>query len=208
MHFIIRHFGGNADYNGKDSYKAVERIFYEQCEVHENKVSVKQKAGGHVMQNPSDPDAKYDGHKGQGYQVQISETCNRENEVQLITCAIPQTATESDANAVEEVLQDLKANDLAPDEILADTNYSSDENVQLAAEQGVELIGPVTGCSTDEEHLNIDDFNIDEVTAGVICCPAVHNPQSAKHDSATGKTNTDMQSANSSKGTFRTECTT
>ena len=47
MHFIIRYFGGKAEYNGKDTYKAVERIFYEQCEVHEEKVSVKQRTGGH-----------------------------------------------------------------------------------------------------------------------------------------------------------------
>ncbi|MFH1615986.1 MAG: hypothetical protein ABIG61_12995 [Planctomycetota bacterium] len=53
MHFIIRHFGSNAKYNGKDTYKAVERIFYEQCEVHEDKVSIKKKTGGNVMQNPS-----------------------------------------------------------------------------------------------------------------------------------------------------------
>ena len=209
MHFIIRHFGGNADYNDKNTYKAVERIFYEQCEVHENKVSVKQRAGGHVMQNPSDPDATYDGHKGPGYQAQISETCNRENEVQLITCAIPQTATESDANAVEEVLKDLKSNDLVPDEMLADTNYSSDENVQLAAEQGVELIGPVTGCSTEDvEHLNIDDFNIDEATEEVICCPAGHKPESSEHNSDTGKTKTVMPSSTCSQCDFRKECPT
>ncbi len=44
------------------------------------------------MQNPSDPGASYDGHKGPGYQAQIAETCNPQNEAQLITCAIPQTA--------------------------------------------------------------------------------------------------------------------
>ncbi len=36
------------------------------------------------MQNPSDPVATYDGHKGPGYQTQIAETCHLENEVQLI----------------------------------------------------------------------------------------------------------------------------
>jgi hypothetical protein len=60
MHFIVRHFGGNVEHNSKDTYKAVERIFYEQCEVHENKVSIKKNTGGNVMQNPSDPDATYD----------------------------------------------------------------------------------------------------------------------------------------------------
>jgi len=76
MHHLIKLFADNAQHNSKDTYKALERIFYEQCEVHEDKVSVKKKTGGNVMQNPSDPDASYDGHKGSGYQAQIAETCN------------------------------------------------------------------------------------------------------------------------------------
>jgi hypothetical protein len=91
-----------------------------------------------VMQNPSDPGATYDGHKGPGYQVQLSETCNPDNEVQLITCAIPQTAAESDANSFGEVVKDLEANDLVCDEMLADTHYTGDQNVQVAQEHGIE----------------------------------------------------------------------
>jgi len=193
MHFIIRYFGGNAEYNGKDSYKAVERIFHEQCEVHEEKVCIKKKTGGNVMQNPSDPGASYDGHKGPGYQVQIAETCNPENEVQLITCAIPQTAAEPDGGSVEKVLENLETNALLPDQMLVDTSYTGDDNVQLAEEKGVELVGPVPGCPTEDgEHLNIDDFNVDEATEEVICCPAGHKPQSSEHNSSTGKTRTIM----------------
>ena len=208
MHFIIRHFGSNAEHNSKDTYKAVERIFYEQCEVHEDKVSIKQKTGGNVMQNPSDADATYDGHKGSGYQVQLSETCSDDNDVQFITSAIAQTAVESDANAVEEVLQDLKANDLTPDEMLVDTGYASDENVQLAAGQGVELVGPVAGCSTeeDDEQLDVDDFDIDEETETVVCCPAGYKPESSEHNSDTGKTKTVMPESTCGQCEFRRQC--
>ena len=76
MYSLVKLFADNSTHNSKSTYKALERIFYEQCEVHEDKVSVKEKTGGNVMQNPSDPDATYDGHKGPGYQVQIAETCN------------------------------------------------------------------------------------------------------------------------------------
>ncbi len=213
MHFIIQHFGGNAEHNGKDTYKAVERIFYEQCEVHEEKVSIKKKPGGNVMQNPSDADATYDGHKGQGYQVQIAETCNPENEIQLITCALPQTAAEADANAVEEVLEDLKTNDLVPDELLVDTGYTSDDNVQLAEQQGVELVGPVPPGSSktkdaEEEYkrLNIDDFNVDEATEEIVCCPAGHEPESSEHDSDTGKTKTVMPESACSQCEYVDQC--
>jgi hypothetical protein len=143
MYYLIHRFADKVEPANRDTYKAVERIFYEQCEVYEETVSIKQRTGGNVMQNPSDADATYDGHKGPGYQAQIAETCNPENEVQLITSAIPQTAAEQDVNAVEEVLQDLTANDLIPDELLVDTHYTSDDNVQLAEQQGVELVGPV-----------------------------------------------------------------
>ena len=207
MHFIIRHFGSDSKYNGKDTYKALERIFYEQCHVHEDKVSIKKNTGGNVMQNPSDPDATYDGHKGPGYQVQLSETCSDDNEVQLITSAIAQTAAESDANAVEKVLEDLSSNDLGPDEMVADTNYTGDDNVQLAARQGVELIGPVPGCSTgDEEHLSIDDFNIDEKSEEVVCCPAGYEPESSAHNSDTGKTKTVMSGSICGQCEFRKQC--
>jgi len=195
MHFLLRRFADTAKHGRKDTYKALERVFYEQCEVHEEKVCVKEKTGGNVMQNPSDPGATYDGHKGPGYQVQLSETCNPDNEVQLITCAIPQTAAESDANSFGEVVKDLEANDLVCDEMLADTHYTSDQNVQLAQEHGIELVGPTppgSGGPRDTYQLNIDDFNVDEETEEFLCCPAGHAPESSVHDKQTAKTKTIM----------------
>jgi hypothetical protein len=211
MHYLIQRFADMDEYTGKDTYKALERIFYEQCEVHEANVSITKKTGGNVMQNPSDPDATYDGHKGQGYQVQIAETCNPENEAQLITCAIPQTAAQSDADAVEEVLDDLQTNDLVPDSMLVDTGYTGDDNVQLAEEKGVELVGPVPSGSgkskADEyEQLNIDDFDVDEATEEVICCPAGHKPQSSEHDNETDKTKTVMPESACSQCEFFEQC--
>jgi len=211
MHYLIQRFAEMDEHNGKDTYKAVERIFYEQCEVNEETVSIKQKTGGNVMQNPSDPDATYDGHKGPGYQAQIAETCNPQNEAQFITCVIPQTAAESDANAVEEVLEDLQANDLVPDEMLVDTGYTSDNNVQLAEERGVELVGPVPSGSSKAkvdqyEQLNIDDFNVDETTEEVICCPAGHKPQSSEHNNETDKTTTVMPESACSQCEYFEQC--
>jgi len=211
MYFLYRRFADNLEHSNRDTYKALERIFYEQCEVHEENVCIKKKTGGNVMQNPSDPGASYDGHKGPGYQTQLAETCNPENEVQLITCAIPQTAAEADANAVEGVLDDLTAKNLLPDELLADTHYTGDDNVQLAEEKGVELVGPVpsgSGKSKGDEYeqLNIDDFNVDESSEEVICCPAGHKPQSSEHNSETGKTKTVMPESACSQCDFFEQC--
>ena len=108
-------------------------------------VTVLKKTGGNVIQNPSDPNATYDGHKGVGYQVQIAETSNSENDVQLITSALPQTAVESDANAIELVINDLVGNGLLPNRMTADSLYGSDENVLFCEEKNLSLISPVCG---------------------------------------------------------------
>ena len=209
MYLLIRHFGQDESHSGRTSYKALERIFYEQCEVHEETVVVKAKTGGDVMQNPSEPDATYDGHKGPGYQVQLSETCHPDNEVQLITSALPETAVESDTAAPPKVLEDLKDSGLLPNEMLADTQYCSDENVQLAAEYDVELVGPVPSGpagEADVDRLNIDDFNIDERTEEVICCPAGNRPECSVHDEQTGKTKTIMPASACGACEFFEEC--
>ena len=209
MYLLIRRFADTAEHAGRDTYKAMERIFYEQCEVHEEKVYVKKKTGGNVIQNPSDLDATYDGHKGPGYQVQISETCHPDNEVQLITCALPQTAVEPDSTATSEVLDSLEESELLPREMFADTHYCSDENIQAAANRGVELVGPVQCGSLvdkDVDHLNVDDFNVDEQTEEVVCCPAGHKPASSIHGKQTGQTKTVMPSSACSQCEFRKEC--
>lgn len=113
-------------------------------------IKIKKKTGGDVIQNPSDPDATYDGHKGVGYQVQICETADAENDVQLVTAILVETAVESDANAVEPVMEKLEKSELLPDELQADTLYGSDANHQFAAQKGTDLISPVCGSAPEK----------------------------------------------------------
>ncbi len=211
MYTLVRQFADHPKHSGKDTYKKLERIFYEQCEVHEEKVTVRKKTGGDVMQNPSDADATYDGHKGPGYQVQLAETCHPDNEVQLITCAIPQTAAEPDSEALEAVLDDLEQHGLRPEQVLADTHYCSDANVQRAEQRGVELVGPVSGSEKSKEdasseRLTIDDFDIDEQTEEVKCCPAGYTPDFSVHDEQTEKTTTVMPESACSQCDFYGQC--
>jgi hypothetical protein len=205
---LLRLFADQPAHAGRPSYQAMERIFCEQCEVQEEKVLVKDKTGSTVMQNPSDPDATYDGHKGPGYQAQLSETCSPENEVQLITCVVPQTAAEPDGAAVAPVLADLKASRLLPRELLVDTQYPDDENVQLAENYGVELVGPVPGAepSGRPDDLTIDDFVLDEQTEQVTCCPDGHAPVRSVHPPASGRTHTTMPARACGRCAFRHQC--
>ncbi len=169
---------------------------------------MKAQTGGDCVQNPSDPDATYDAHKGPGYQVQIAETCVPENEVQLITAALPETACASDAHAVTPMLDRLKDAGRLPDELLADTLYTSDENVAAAAARGVDLIGPVPGRAPESVPgaLTVDDFALDERTGTVDACPAGHRPTSCSRDAETSTTRVEMPSSACEGCPFRKQC--
>jgi DDE family transposase len=206
--WVIERFANQPTMTGRHSYKALQTIFSQQCDVVEGKVGVRTKTGGDCMQNPSDPDATYDGHKGPGYQVQIAETFSPENEVQLITGALPQTACETDEAAAVLMLEQLEKSNLLPEELLVDTIYANDENVQDADKWGVELIGPIPGRAPESnaEVLTVDDFAIDERTGVVEACPAGHQPLSCTRDEETGKTRIEMAAGVCAGCPFRKQC--
>jgi hypothetical protein len=169
------------------SYEQLKLIFSQQCELREEFVEVRQKTGGDVIQNVSDPDATYCGNKGTGYQVQISETFNEDGQPNLITSAKVETAAQSDADAVAPILEDLKQRDALPEEMLADASYGSDANVQLAAEEGVSLVAPVPGGKKhDDEEVGYDEFELNESNE-VVTCPAGHAPKSSKYNAKTDR---------------------
>lgn len=185
MYRLINLFSDNRRHHHRSTYKDLERVFTEQCRVQEGKVEVLKKPGGDILVNPSDPDATYDGHKGPGYQVQIAETCHPDNEVQLITCALAQTAVESDSDALVPVLKQLEKNNMKPEEMTADTAYGSDQNVQKAAQAGVELIAPAAGQEGEEgtnRYFSKFEFKIDYKRMKVLRCPAGHKPLSSRYD--------------------------
>ena len=206
MYFLIERFIDDERFNNRSTFKNLCTVFEQQCEVTEDKVEINDKTGGNVIQNPSDPDATYDGHKGPGYQVQLSETCFDENKVQLITCAIPQAACEQDTDAVEKVRNDLRESDNLPEQMLADTSYGSDENVQSSLKKdGMNLVSPVSGKESESE-ISICDFEIDEKTNTVITCPAGHKPLKSEYDSKKDKTRTIMAISTCSSCEHRSKC--
>ena len=191
----------------RDSYKAMERVLHEQCDVQEETVDLKKKTGGDVMQNPSDPDATYDGHKGPGHQAQIAETCSQENDVQLITGVETEPAHTSDQDALEPMLDQLETHDRKPEVMYADTGYGRDDNVLHAEDRGVDLQSPVPGGpKQNPDDLSIDDFVVDTETQTVERCPNGHEPISSVHDSKKGKTRTVMDTSHCSSCPHRDEC--
>jgi competence protein ComGF len=186
---ITERFTDNEAVVSMNSYQLLLRVLKEQCIITEDieskakKVEVKKNkdVASDSLQNPSDPDASYDAHKGKGYQVQIMETYSTDAEnkdLVLITHVKVEQAHESDAHALLPAIADTQERNLAPELILADTLYGGDDNVETAMEQGVEVIAPVMGRSSKKE-LNLSDFILSE-TGKVTACPQGKAPNEIK----------------------------
>lgn len=206
---LIDRFADHAGLQDRPSYQALVKVFNEQCEIVDDKIQIRSKTGGNCLQNPSDLEATYDGVKGQGYKVQISETCSVDNDVQLITSVLPQTAAEPDAKSLLPVLEHLQEQERLPEEMLADTAYGSDENVQAASAMGVEVISPVAGpieAETDPAKLTIDDFAHDERTGKVGACPTGRVPLQTVHNADTDTTTVHMAPEDCQSCPYRPQC--
>jgi hypothetical protein len=137
------------------------------------------------LQNPSDPDASYNGHKGQGYQVQIMETYTTTEDkelkgktLNLITHVRVEPAHESDAHALLPAVESTKERGLTPREILADSLYGSEKNCQKARQSGVEIVAPTMG-GKKEYTICLSEFASSE-SGKIISCPQCLTPVAVK----------------------------
>ena len=182
---LVERFSSVECVNDMSSFKLLVRLFREQCVVedHEGERIPVAKPNKEVpsdsLQNPSDPDAGYSGHKGQGFQVQLMETYDPEGiegSFSLITYAEVESADRSDANALLPAIESTKERNMAPDEAVADSLYGSDENVERARnDYGVEVISPSMGKAG--KGLSLDDFRLD-ASGKIVTCPGGHGPES------------------------------
>jgi len=191
LFFLIERFKENGQITAMSSYQLLVRLFKEQCDVEqdsqtsEQRVSVKpnKEVPSDSLQNPSDPEASYDGHKGQGYQMQLSETYSQEEEgektLSLITQGIVEGAHESDTDALIPLIEATRKRGLGPGKVLADAAYGSDQNCEKAKTLGVEVVSPVIG-KPQGTALTLTDFTFDS-EAAVSRCPQGHAPVKVKH---------------------------
>ena len=176
---LAERFSGNEPVTTMTSYQLLARLLKEQCivarvDTHTTQVSVKanKDVPSDSLQNPSDPDAGYDGHKGKGYQVQVAESYNTSediNSLNLITSVIVEPAHKSDVHALVPLIESATKLGLKPKEVIADTPYGSDENCEKAATMGIEVISPVMG-KLAEDTVPLTDFTMNSENK-ITSCP-------------------------------------
>ncbi len=185
---LVEQFKGCPEVSIMYSYKLLERVLKEQCNLTDDKdnpVELKKpkEIVSDSLQNPSDPEASYSAHKGQGFQVQIMDTfCDDEEKkkesLNLITYVNVEPAHNSDANALIPAIESTEKQNLKPKELTADSLYGSDDNSEHAKEHNVELIAPTMGTAK-EDNLTVADFKFSP-KGDVVACPTGHAPAKIK----------------------------
>jgi len=186
---LVELFSSYETVSSFSEYKLLERVLSEQCRVTgsgtDTKVEVKppREVSPDSLQNPSDPDAGYDSHKGQGYQAQLMEAYQTEDQDKkkpdLITYVEVEPAHKHDANALQPAIDAVQKRDCCPEELTCDTLYGGDDNVQEAAAKGVEVVAPLAGHAPSGD-INLSNFTFDETTHFVTRCPEGHRPENAR----------------------------
>jgi hypothetical protein len=155
-----------------EPYQLLTRLFSEQCECSEDKVQVKNKSEGATLQSPYDPDASC-GHKGSGYSVQVTETCNNEGKHEIVTDYEVHGAARSDIGKALSVIERLA--ECKPDTLFADGGYPSVPSALKIKEQHIEFIAPVNRSRLSDEVVGRDQFQFDP--EGLVTqCPQGHKP--------------------------------
>lgn len=192
LFFLIEQFGSHKEIPAMSSYQLMVRVLKEQCIVehdevtHQKRVIIKanKDVASDSLQNPSDPNAGYDGHKGKGYQAQIAETYSRSEDeedsskLSLITHVDVEPAHASDANALQPYIEAVQQRDLVPAEVLADSLYGSDSNHELAAKEGIKLVAPTMGSRKDTS-CTFSEFKF-SADGAVTACPQGQPPVKVK----------------------------
>lgn len=189
MYGLIRIFQNNKKISNMNTFKLLCRIFDEQCTACENEAIVKnpKDVGSDSIQNPSDLDAGYDGHKGQGYQTQLMESCLVKNvknsfepvNLYLILHAETESSDKHDSNALEPAIKDVTERGYKCLKLLADAAYGGTKNTEMAQEYNVELVSPTLGRSSEKQ---LEEFDYHADNYEVTSCPAGKKPDEIKHN--------------------------
>lgn len=94
----------------------------------------------------------------------------------LITHVEVEPAHVHDSHALQPAIDDTAQRDCCPDELLCDTLYGSEDNIQKAQEKGVTVVAPMPG-NTPKEGFSLADFTCDPATHFVTQCPQDNHPQ-------------------------------
>ncbi|ABI68042.1 hypothetical protein Swol_0718 [Syntrophomonas wolfei subsp. wolfei str. Goettingen G311] len=176
-----------------EKVKILLRFLNEQANCDENSGRFKAKASKEVssdsLQSAYDTDATYRdkaGKKESGYTATFTETCNSENDVQIIVDYTVEPNNKSDVEIFQDRMDIIKDNTNASD-IYADGGYYGENVINKANSKGIEIqlhYTDMTGKTAPEGQLPAHHFVFNK-DMEMVQCPGGQIPSSSKYNSKT-----------------------
>lgn len=166
-------------YEGHEVYAVVARLFDEHFQVAAQQVHLKENkelpAGS--LQSLEDLEATYRTKGSQhykGYVANVTETCDPQNEVQLITKIQVESNNVADTHLLHDALPNLKQRTQL-ETLHTDSAFPSPRNDEELLKQNVQLIqSGIRGNKPDPNRFHLTDFQFEQDTQGQpigITCP-------------------------------------
>lgn len=166
-------------YAEESAYQVLARLFSEHFKVVEKEPKLKEKEeiSSGSLQSVDDLEASYRKKAGksyQGYVANITETCDPENEIQLVTAVQVEPNNVNDDKMLAEVLPELKERTNV-EKIYLDGGYGGEESDPILEDLSVGIIQTaIRGAKGNSEKLHLSEFEIEQDEEGrptKITCP-------------------------------------
>ncbi len=163
----------------KESYKDVEvfsvfeRVYTEHFTIIDDKITVKasKELNGSTLQSPDDIDATYRKKRNchyRGQSVNVTETANPDNEVNLITDVAVRSNDTDDSKILNERLEPVKEKTPDLQELHTDGAYGSEDNDKKMEELGITHVQTAVRGRKAEVSMEIEEVSDDQYT---VRCP-------------------------------------
>jgi hypothetical protein len=184
IYIYVKRFEKDERVNKKKAYINAKRILDEQCNIRkDNKIELcdRMEISSGSMQNPADTDATYrfknkEGHRG--YSTHATETCNKENPIQVITHVETVKNNVDDAKVLSEYIETLKE-ETGLETIIGDGAFVSDEVRNVCEKESITFIATAIRGKENEKELDSLSFELNENKL-IEKCPNGESPISQK----------------------------
>ena len=154
------------DYAEEIPYQVLQRLFSEHFKLIEDEPKLKEKGeiSSGTLQSVDDLEASYRTKAGKsfrGFVSNIAETCDPENDLQLITLVQVEANNVSDDEMLAEALPKLQER-MEVETMRVDGGYGGEKSDPVAEELSVEIIqSAIRGQKVDAKKLHLADFDVE-----------------------------------------------
>ena len=180
---MLEHF--EAAHGEKKAYQHAFRVFSEHFRFEQECIVVREskELGSGTLQSPDDEQATFrtkSRESSRGYGANLTETCDEENDLQLISRVNVAPNTTDDQQFLAEDIENLKERE-GIDELYTDAGYTGETAAKATKEHEVsQHVSAIKGRKKDKDALSLEDFTITRNGEGkvtAIVCPNGQNGQ-------------------------------